>query len=57
MSINVEDIVVDFECPECKLTQQSSVGDIIEVGCPVCTVCQHNPIMCHGDAWIDENRT
>jgi len=25
MPINVDDIVVDFECPECKLTQQTTV--------------------------------
>jgi len=54
MPINVDDIVVDFECPECKLTQQTTVSEIIEVGCPICTICKHNPEMCHGDAYIYE---
>jgi hypothetical protein len=54
MKARLEDILVEFECAECNLTVEIPVIEIIEVGTPLCTICEANPEMYYGDAVIEK---
>jgi transcription elongation factor Elf1 len=39
LKVSIDDICINFVCPQCDAEHGSTVADILAIGAPVCTDC------------------